>query len=184
VGFLKKIDKIELIIHPVRIKIVRALLYSPQTTQELAEQLPDVPTSSLYRHLRLLLEGELIGVAETRLVQGIQEKVYELVQMPRLSREELAVISSEEHLRYFTTFMAILLQGFDDYLSAGPDFHDDIIGYNEVAVWATPEDFATFTNKLNAALLPFLGQKKGEGRKQYQLATIVYPFPNADGEDS
>jgi DNA-binding transcriptional ArsR family regulator len=179
---LKKIDKIELIIHPVRIKIVRALLNSPQTTQELAEQLPDVPTSSLYRHLRLLLEGELIGVAETRLVQGIQEKVYELIQMPRLSREELAAVSPEEHLRYFTTFMAILLQGFDDYLSADPDFQKDMIGYNELAVWATPEEFATFSSKLNAAVLPLLGQKKGEGRQQYQLATIVYPFAKADDE--
>ncbi len=177
------ISKIELVIHPIRIRIVRALLFGPQTTQELAEQLTDVPKSSLYRHLRLLLEGELIGIAETRLVQGIQEKVYELIQMPRLSRDDLAAVSAEDHLRYFTTFMAILLQGFDDYLAAEPDFQKDIVGYTEAPIWATPEEFAKFTEKLNAALLPLIRQGEGEGRQQYKLATVVYPIPSkADKE--
>jgi hypothetical protein len=125
----------------------------------------------------MLLEGELIGVAETRLVQGIQEKVYELIQMPQLSREELAAVPTEDHLRYFTTFMAILLQGFDEYLAADPDFRTDIVGYTEAAIWATPEEFAKFTNKLNAALLPLSRHGEGEGRQQYKLATVVYPIP-------
>lgn len=169
------ISKIELIMHPVRLRIVRALLIKPQTTQELAEQLTDVPVSSLYRHLKLLLEGELIGVAETNIVQGIQEKVYELAQMPSLNRTEMAEVSAEDHLRYFTTFMAILLQGFADYLENGPDFGSDMVGYNEVEVWATPEQFDSFSQKLNAAIMPLLRQEMGDGRKRYKLATVVFP---------
>ena len=172
------ISKIELIMHPVRLRIVRALLFKPQTTQELAEQLTDVPVSSLYRHLKLLLEGELIGVAETNIVQGIQEKVYELVQMPSLNRAEMAEVSAEDHLRYFTTFMAILLQGFADYLENEPDFGSDMVGYSEVELWATPEQFANLTQKINAAIMPLLRQEKGEGRKRYKLATVVFPTSN------
>lgn len=172
------IGKAELIMHPVRLRIVRALLIKPQTTQELAEQLTDVPVSSLYRHLKLLLDGELIGVAETNIVQGIQEKVYELVQMPRLGREEMAEVSAEDHLRYFTTFMAILLQGFADYLETGPDFGSDVVGYSEVELWATPEQFNTLTQKLNAAVMPLLRQEKDDGRKRYKLATVVFPTVN------
>lgn len=171
----KKINKAELIMHPIRIRILRTLLFGPQTTQEIAEQLPDVPKSSIYRHLKLLLDGELIGIAEARLVQGILEKVYELVQMPRLSGDEMAEATAEEHLRYFTTFMAILLQGFADYLEADPDFKTDVVGYSEVEVWATPEQFTTFNQKINAAILPLLRQEKGEGRNRYKLASIVYP---------
>lgn len=178
-----EISKADLIIHPIRIRIVQALLFGPQTTQELWEQLPDVPKSSLYRHLRLLLEGELIGIAETRLVQGIQEKVYELVQMPRLSRQEMAAVSAEEHLRYFTTFMAILLQGFADYLAADSNFESDVVGYSEVTVWATPEEFGKFNQKLNAAIIPLLRQQKGEGRQQYKLATVVHPVRTATGAE-
>ena len=171
-----EIRKVELIIHPIRIRILRALLFGPQTTQDLAEQLPDVPKSSLYRHLKLLLDGELIGIAETRLVQGIQEKVYELVQMPQISRAEMAGYSAEEHLRFFTTFMTILLQGFADYLAADPDFKTDNFGYTEVEVWATPEEFDTFTQKLNAAIMPLLRQEERDGRQKYKLATVVFPL--------
>lgn len=178
-----EISKAELIIHPIRIRIVRALLFGPQTTQELAEQLPDVPKSSLYRHLRLLLEGGLIGLAETRLVQGIQEKVYELVQMPHLSRKDMSELSAEDHLRYFTTFMAILLQGFADYLAADPDFQSDVVGYTETTVWATPEEFGKFSEKLNAAIVPLLRREKGEGREQYKVATVIYPIPTSSSKE-
>ncbi len=171
-------NKAELIMHPIRIRIIRALLLEPKTTQELAEQLPDVPKSSLYRHLKLLSEGELIGIAETNIVQGIQEKVYELVQMPRLSRAEMVEITADEHLRYFTTFMAILLQGFADYLETDPDFRSDMVGYNEVEVWASEEQFNDFTRKLNAAVMPLLRQEMGEGRRQYKVATVVFPVGN------
>ena len=68
------LDKVELIIHPVRLRIMQAMGAEKLTTQEIAERLPDVPKSSLYRHLKLLLEGEMIGLAETRLVHGIQER--------------------------------------------------------------------------------------------------------------
>jgi DNA-binding transcriptional ArsR family regulator len=176
----KKINKVELIIHPIRIRILRALLFGPQTTQEIAKQLSDVPKSSIYRHLKLLLDGELIGIAETRLVQGIQEKVYELVQMPHLSGEEMANITAEEHLRYFTTFMAILLQGFADYLAANADFQKDVVGYSEVELWATPEQFTNVTQKINAAVMPLIRQEKGDGRNRYKLATVVYPVANEE----
>lgn len=171
-------NKAELIMHPIRIRIIRALLFEPKTTQELAEQLPDVPKSSLYRHLKLLSEGELIGIAETNIVQGIQEKVYELVQMPSLSRAEMVEITADDHLRYFTTFMAILLQGFADYLDADPDFQSDIVGYNELEVWASEEQFNDFTRKMNAAVMPLLRQEKGKGRRRYKVATVVFPVGN------
>jgi hypothetical protein len=73
--------------------------------------------------------------------------------------------------------MAILLQGFADYLAAGPDFLSDVMGYNEIAVWATPEEFSRFSQKLNAAIMPLLRQEKADGRQQYKLATILFPIP-------
>jgi hypothetical protein len=76
--------------------------------------------------------------------------------------------------------MAILLQGFADYLENEPDFGTDVVGYNEVEVWATPEQFTTFTKKINAAVMPLLRQEKGDGRQRFKLATVV--FPTADNE--
>ncbi|MCA9994758.1 MAG: helix-turn-helix domain-containing protein, partial [Anaerolineales bacterium] len=55
--------KIELVIHPVRFQILRALGTDALTTQEISDRLPDTPKSSIYRHLKLLLEHNLIVLA-------------------------------------------------------------------------------------------------------------------------
>ena len=66
--------KADLIIHPVRLRIMQALTNQTLTTQEITDELGDVPKSSVYRHLKMLLDGGLIAVAETNLVKGIGEK--------------------------------------------------------------------------------------------------------------
>jgi DNA-binding transcriptional ArsR family regulator len=68
--------RVDLLIHPIRLRIIQALGQDRLTTQELAERLPEVPLSSLYRHLQLLRRGDVLDVVEERLVNGIEEKVY------------------------------------------------------------------------------------------------------------
>ena len=171
------LEKADLVIHPVRLRIFLALSTGPQTTQEIAQHLPDVPLSSLYRHLKLLLEGEMIEVVEARIVQGIQEKVYGLAQAPHLGQDDMAGLSSDEHLRYFTTFVVALLQGFANYLASTsePDLARDFAGYTEAPMWATVAELEAALTAMNQVLLPVFRQGPGPGRRQYKLATIIHP---------
>lgn len=168
---------VEIVIHPVRLRILLALQAGPQTTQELADQLADVPKSSLYRHLKLLLESAFITVAETRLVQGIQEKVYQLNRPARLSAKDVAHLSADDHLRYFTTYLMVLLRGFDAYLSTSPepDFVEDRTGYSEVSFWADKTEVDAFSTAINEAIVPLLQNKRGGERRRRKLAIITYP---------
>ena len=50
----------ELALHPVRIRILRAVAGARRTTRELVALLPDVPQATLYRQLATLVKG---GVA-------------------------------------------------------------------------------------------------------------------------
>ena len=181
------LDKVELIIHPVRLRILQVLAGDELTTQEIAERLPDVPKSSLYRHLRLLLDGEMIGLAETRLVHGIQEKVYELAQPPYVGPEEMAALTVDEHFRYFTTYVLTLLRGFASYLNrAGSasetgtvDLAADYVGYTETAFFAGEEELAAFAQGLHE-VLSLLPQEPGPGRARHKLAVITHPLPTRD----
>ena len=92
--------KIELVIHPVRFQILRAIGAEALTTQEIADRLPESPKSSIYRHLKLLLDHNLIAVAETRLVNGIQEKTYRLDQPQRLGLEDVQGLTADDHIRF------------------------------------------------------------------------------------
>lgn len=175
--------KIELVIHPVRFQILRAIGTQTLTTQEIADRLPDTPKSSIYRHLKLLLDNELIVLAETRLVNGIQEKTYRLDQPARLGPEEMKDLSVDDHIRFFTTYVLTLVQDYADYVTknAPIDMLADRTGYTEVTFYATTAELDTFQQELNTAVMKLLGNEPGHGRTQRKLAIVSQPLP--EGSD-
>lgn len=156
------------------------------STQQIADRLPDVPTSTIYRHLRLLLEGGIVDVAETRLVHGIQEKVYRLAEAPRLDQEAMADLDADAHLSYFTSYILSVLQGFADYLAEAEerdgaiDMAADYTGYTEASFYATGEELDRFGQALNEALAPLSANRPGEGRRKYKVAIIAHPVRGAE----
>ena len=178
--------KIELIIHPVRFQILRAIGTDALTTQEIADRLPDTPKSSIYRHLKLLLEHNLLYVADSRLVNGIQEKTYRLDQPARLSAEEMKEMSADDHIRFFTTFALSLVQDFSNYVnkSAPIDMMADRVGYNEVSFYATKSELDELQVALNKAVMKLLSNEPGNGRSLRKLAIVSQPLPENGGDGS
>lgn len=176
--------KADLVIHPIRLQIMQALAGESLTTQEISDALPAVPKSSIYRHLGLLLEGKMIEVAEVRPVRGIQEKVYRLVQAPHLGPEEVAGFIREDHLRYFSVYVATLLRGFADYVASDSelDLVADRAGYTEVIVHATRAELDKFAAALNQAVLEMLENRPGDGCHRHKIAFVTHPV-NAFGDD-
>ncbi len=178
-------QKSDLIIHPVRFRILRAIGREDVTTQQIAERLPDVPKSSIYRHLKLLLDGEMVVVAEMRLVNGIQEKVYRVAQRPYLSAEDVQNLSADEHVDLFATYVMTLLQGFSLYAhnaeakTGKVDMVADRVGYTEVAFYATLAEFDQLQQSLNEAIVPLLKNESGNGRVRRKLSFLTHPV---DGE--
>ena len=174
-------NKADLIIHPVRFRILRTLDREALSTHQIAQKLDDVPNSSIYRHLKLLLDGHLIEVTETRLVNGIQEKIYHLSQPASLGPGDIAMWTAEDHLRYFTTYALTLLHDFTAYTvkseaeNGAIDMVSDRVGYREVNFFATKQELDVALGKVNEAVLPLLNNESGAGRKMYKLATILHP---------
>jgi DNA-binding transcriptional ArsR family regulator len=175
-------EKVDLIMHPLRLRIMQALSRENLTTQAIAELLPDAAVSSIYRHLKLLLEGGMIEVAETELVQGIQQKTYRLAQSPHLGPEDVAGLNAETHVHYFATYLMSLLRDFANYLQAAEaeagalDLLADQTGYTETIVYATPEEMETFRAEFLAALAKLVGNEGGNGRSRRKLALISHPL--------
>ncbi len=176
------LTKLDLIIHPVRLRILQTLVTESLTTQEISDRLTDVPKSSIYRHLKVLLDNNVVKVAETRIVKGIQEKTYQLDQSTRMSPADMAGLDAEDHMGYFTTYVMTLLRDFGNYLEATEatvgkiDMLADRVGYTEVAVYATKEEFDQIAMALNQAIIPLLRNGPGNGRSKHKLATITHPL--------
>ena len=66
----------ELLAHPVRMRIVHALRGRELTTGQLCELLPDVSKAMVYRHVEALATGEVLEVAAERRVRGAVERTF------------------------------------------------------------------------------------------------------------
>ena len=172
-----KSEKADLIIHPIRLRIMQALSSKALTTQEIAALLPDVPKSSIYRHLKKLLDGEMVEVTEVNIIKGIEEKTYRITAPPHLGEADIADFSKEDHLRYFSGYIATVIQGFQNYLYAQEalDLMADRVGYREIKFYASTEEFDEVFGRFNQDLLKLIQNEPTDGRKLRKFVTISHP---------
>ncbi|MDH6679349.1 DNA-binding transcriptional ArsR family regulator [Rhodococcus sp. LBL1] len=173
------------LLHPVRLRIVQALLASDElTTQQLHEKLSDVPIATLYRHVGYLAKLGLVEVATERQVRGTSEKAYRVAgELANPSPEELRSLSSEELLTVFTVFISGLIRDFDAYLGTGtPDLAADQVSFAQADFWATDSEVEEFGQAMMAALRNVLDNQPREGRRRRALTTVLIPRPK--GEES
>jgi DNA-binding transcriptional ArsR family regulator len=175
-------QKADLIIHPARLQILAALADKPLTIQELAGMLPDVPKSSIYRHMRALISAGFVEVHQTRPVKGTLEKVYTVLQAPHLSQEDFADLSYDEHLRYFILFLVSQIQEFDRYIRSVPthNFLEEGAGYSVVVMNLSPEERIQMLTELQQTLLPFARKAPTSESSPHKLAIITHPYTKGE----
>ena len=174
-------SRADLILHPVRMRLLVALARRELTARQLSALLPDVPQATLYHHLGILTRAGLLRVVSEHPVRGTVEKVYAITDdNATLSPADLANASREDHLRYFTVFVAMLLGDFARYLQqdAPIDFVADGVGFHEMPFYLSDDEFLQAAAALNRALRPFLENQPAPNRRRRLFTTIVLP----DGE--
>lgn len=170
-------DRAEILLHPVRLRIVQALIGRELTTRGLAAQLPEVAIATLYRHLRRLVEAGLLTVVATRQVRGRTERTYALVtEATHLDADAVRELTPEDHVRYLQVFIASLLEHGVRYLEhEDADPTTDGFGYSQVALWLDDDELETFATELNQMLGRYLEEGPRPGRRRRLLTTFVLP---------
>jgi DNA-binding transcriptional ArsR family regulator len=70
----------DLLLHPVRLRIVQALVKQPMTASGLKEVLGDVAQATLYRHIKALENGGMLDIVAERQVRGTVERTCRVVE--------------------------------------------------------------------------------------------------------
>lgn len=178
--------KAELLFHPLRMRIILAVSGRRMTARQLGEALGDVSPATLYHHLRLLTGAGILAVVEERPVRGTVERVYALpASAASLDPAELAHAGRDDLMRYFTTFVASLLGDFARYLERERiDFVADGVGFRQIVLELSDEEFVRFARKRQAVVLEFLANPPAPGRTRRLLSTVVMPaeaeFPDEE----
>jgi hypothetical protein len=171
-------DSLELLLHPVRMRIVHAMSGGrTRTTSELCARLPDVPKTSLYRQVALLAEGGVLEVADEQRVHGAVERHYRLRQdRTQVDMEAAKRMTLEDHRHAFAGAVAALLAEFNAYLDRdGADPAADQVGYRQGVLWLSGEELTEFVEEMLAALRARAGNEPAPGRRPHLLSAIFFP---------
>jgi DNA-binding transcriptional ArsR family regulator len=167
----------DLILHPIRMRVIIALTDRTLTPKQLAAELQDVAPATLYHHLHLLTDAGITRVVEERLVRGtLREKIYTLSNASTiLSADQIAGASKDELMQYFLVFVSKLIGDHARYLDLKERGYYTDAGYQQHPVYLSNEEFVQFLQDLNAALLPWLKKEPAPGRRRRVLTTILIP---------
>jgi Helix-turn-helix domain len=176
----------DLLLHPVRLRIVKAFLGDRAlTTSQLAAELDNVPAGSLYRHIALLTKAGVLQVVAERRVRGAVERTYTLrLLAAQIQPDEAKAMTLDEHAQAFMAYVAGLLADFDRYLATEPpDPVRDGADYRVAGLWLTDAELADFLRDFRAVAQPRLANAPGPGRRRRMLYTVLLPEPQKpDGQ--
>lgn len=170
----------DLLLHPVRLRIVKAFLGDRAlTTAQLAAELEDVPPGSLYRHVTLLTRAGVLQVVAERRLRGAVERTYNLrLYAARIGTDEAKAMTPDEHAQAFMVYIAGLLADFDRYLASGTlDPVRDGADYRVGAMWLTDAELVDFLNDFAAIAQPRLANAPRKGRRRRMLYGVLLPAP-------
>lgn len=174
-------DSADLLLHPVRLRIVQAFLGDRAlTTSQLSAELSDVPAASLYRHVARLVRANVLQVVAERQVRGAVERTYVLrLAAARIGLAEIAAMSTDDTRQMFRAFAAGLLADFDRYLERDSvDLVRDGVSFGIEGLWLDDGEFRELMLDLYRVLQPRRAHGPKKGRNRRLLASVLMP---ADG---
>nr|WP_228563972.1 helix-turn-helix domain-containing protein [Catenulispora rubra] len=182
---MQPVDTLTLLLHPVRLRIVHAMAGGRvRTTADLCEQLPDVPKTTIYRHVGLLADNGVLDVVDEQRVHGAVERRYRLRgARTRIGPEDAAGMTVDDHRRAFAAAVAALLASFNGYLDgAGADPTADSVGYRQIPLWLSPAELAEMVEEMQAGILARAENEPAPDRGLYLLSPIFFPIEKAEGD--
>lgn len=161
----------EVMLHPVRLRILVALGGGPATAGELLQRLPEVSRATLYRQLARLEEESFIEVVSERQVRGVIERTYGRVPVS-IPPDERASMTREDLERHFATYTALLMESFSRGIRRDPE--PDQVTFRALEVSLTREECVALRERLLALSEP-RAAVEGEEREAYLFGFQIFP---------
>jgi len=175
----KDIHKI--LLDPTRIRIIQALILGEKqafTTNEICDQLSDVPRATLYRHINVLIEANILQIVSERKVRGSVERTLSMNMDTIKSASETEDVPQ----RIFQVLMLIYAK-FERYFQDKPDRSrasvTDTMFISQTTLMLTDDEFAAYLTEMQALSQKYLFQDVVESRKLRDISFICAP-PETD----
>lgn len=154
-------NKVEILMHPVRLKICQALMRNKEnglTPLEMVKILKDVPQATLYRHIQIMVDSGILHVIKEKKVKSVSEKYYALnEEEARIDGEQWKKASIEEKLNYISYYQLLLMTQYQNYLKKleEQNCQEDSATFSLVELKIDQEHFTQFQNELNELMIKY-----------------------------
>ncbi|QIB43398.1 helix-turn-helix domain-containing protein [Streptomyces aureoverticillatus] len=180
-------DTVDLLLHPLRMRIVNVMYDGrTRTTSELCALLPDISKATLYRHIGILADGGLLVVAQEERVRGSVQRHYRLHRARAVIDPDIvAAMPLDDYRRAFAVAMAALLAEFDTYLDRdGADPITDLVGFRQYTLSLTRDELTEMVTELRDVILARTHHEPAPGRTRYLLSPVLFPVSEPGPEPS
>ena len=159
----------EVVMNPVRQRIFQYLLvHETGTVKEIRKALPDVPSASLYRHMKILVENDILTVVGENRIRGTVESIYQL-NKSALEIDDADGSAVQSALLGISASFAKYFSG--DHV----DPKKDMLLMTTCTLTLTDAEFMDFLSEINRTAMKYMDIGVKEGSKPRQITLISAP---------
>jgi DNA-binding transcriptional ArsR family regulator len=165
----------DLLLHPIRWRILQRVLGREVTTTDLMQDLPDIPATTLYRHVAALIEGGVLTVVRERRARGAIERTLTLDQATagQIEPDEVRAMTPDQHRRALLLLLTQLTADFDRLVERGDlDTRLEQLSYNLVSLYVDRADLETLRGGIRALVEPYLHAEPGKDRITWSIISL------------
>jgi len=164
-------DLSDVMLNPTRMRIVQALAaHEKRTATELCELLNDVPRTTLYRHINILIDAKVLTIVEEKKIRGSLERTLSLnideLRMPQDAKE----VSKQAFGFLMNTYSKF--QQYFDRDNFTPS--NNKVFFNNTVMMMSDNEFDHFLADLQTLLVNYSFETSA-GRKPRDISIISAP---------
>lgn len=174
---MMKKDILKVMMHPLRIKIIQELAQKQKaTTKEIQKACGDCSQATLYRHLKEMLDYDLIEVVEENNINGIIEKVYSIkTDVSKEIMNDTSKMSKDDFQNIFNQFLITIMSDLKSYLDQKNAIEDikNNIGLVSFSLFLSDEELVDMMKEISKIVSSHMSNEKNDLRKLRKISYII-----------
>lgn len=172
-------NKVEILMHPVRMKICQVLMRNKEdglTPLEMVKIIKNVPQATLYRQLQTMVDSGIVHVIKEKKVKSVSEKYYAINEEDaKIEGNEWKGLSDDEKLNYISYYQLSLMTQYQSYLKKleEQNSQEDKATFSVVELKLDEEHFGKFQNELNELMIKYYNSQSKDDEIEAPVRTVA-----------
>ncbi len=161
----------DIMLNPVRMRIIQTLaVKQTMTATEISEKISDVPRTTLYRHIKILLDSDILSVISEQKIRGSLERTLAINTGEIMKNNTLENASQNA----FTFLMKKYVLFHNYFKDINANTGKDKIFFNNTILMMTDDEFDQFLSELGDLFKKY-NFEFSKGRKARDISIISAP---------